>query len=152
MVSHTKIKQLIELLKEHDLGEIHVQYDEKSQVTIKSKTYQTVAPTPPSFTQSTNQSETPQKQSSSPDEKTFPNATVVKSPMVGTVYLTPTPEQPAFVKTNQAVQIGETLCLIEAMKMFNKITSEHSGTIVKILVENGETVEYDQPLFLIQEA
>ena len=152
MVSHTKIKQLIELLKEHDLGEIHVQYDEKSQVTIKSNTYQTVAATPPSFTQNTNQSETPQKQPSTHDEKTFPNATVVKSPMVGTVYLTPTPEQPAFVKTNQAVQMGETLCLIEAMKMFNKITSEHSGTIVKILVENGATVEYDQPLFLIQEA
>ena len=72
--------------------------------------------------------------------------------MVGTVYLTPTPEQPAFVKTNQAVQMGETLCLIEAMKMFNKITSEYTGTIVKILVENGATVEYDQPLFLIQEA
>src|SRR3990167_6601706 len=75
----------------------------------------------------------------------------VKSPMVGTVYLSGTPGKPPFVSVGQKVKIGDTLCLIEAMKMFNKIEADKTGTISARLVENEQPVEYDQPLFIIEE-
>lgn len=148
MTSLTKIKQLIDLLKEHDLGEIHVQYDTNSEVRIKSKATNILSVPNPVMSPSIAQEST-NTANKAPETD---SATVIKSPMVGTVYLTPTPEAPAFVQSQSSVQIGDTLCLIEAMKMFNKITSEKTGKISKILVENGATVEYDQPLFLLAEA
>ena len=70
--------------------------------------------------------------------------------MVGTFYGASSPEAPAFVKLGDTVGVGDTLCIIEAMKMFNQIESDVSGTVVAILVENGQPVEYDQPLFVIR--
>ena len=75
----------------------------------------------------------------------------VKSPMVGTLYTSPSPDAPPFVSVGQKVKTGETLCIIEAMKMFNEIEADRTGTLVEILIGNGEPVEYDQPLFVIQE-
>ncbi|MET0947478.1 MAG: acetyl-CoA carboxylase biotin carboxyl carrier protein [Pseudomonas sp.] len=77
------------------------------------------------------------------------NGTVVKSPMVGTFYRTPAPTSPAFVEVGQTVKKGDTICIVEAMKMMNHIEAEVSGVIESILVENGQPVEYDQPLFTI---
>lgn len=74
----------------------------------------------------------------------------VCSPMVGTMYTSPSPDSPAFVKIGQSVKAGDTLCIIEAMKMFNEIEADRAGVIVDILVQNGEPVEYDQPLFIIE--
>ena len=74
----------------------------------------------------------------------------LKSPMVGTVYLTPSPEADPFVTVGQKVQVGETLCLIEAMKMYNKIKTDKAGVIQACLVDDGQPVEYEQPLFLIE--
>jgi acetyl-CoA carboxylase biotin carboxyl carrier protein len=74
----------------------------------------------------------------------------VRSPMVGTLYASPSPEMPAFVTVGQPVAIGDTLCIIEAMKMFNEIEADKTGVITAILVTNGEPVEYDQPLFIIE--
>ncbi len=74
----------------------------------------------------------------------------VCSPMVGTMYTSPSPDSPAFVKIGQSVKVGDTLCIIEAMKMFNEIEADRAGVIVDILVQNGEPVEYDQPLFIIE--
>jgi len=74
----------------------------------------------------------------------------VCSPMVGTMYTSPSPDAPAFVKIGQSVKAGDTLCIIEAMKMFNEIEADRAGVIVDILVQNGEPVEYDQPLFIIE--
>lgn len=73
----------------------------------------------------------------------------VKSPMIGTFYRTPKPEDPVFVSVGDTISVGDKVCIIEAMKLFNEIESEVSGTIVKVLVENATPVEYDQPLFLV---
>jgi acetyl-CoA carboxylase biotin carboxyl carrier protein len=73
----------------------------------------------------------------------------IKSPMIGTFYRSPNPDSDAFVKIGDTVKAGQTVCIVEAMKLFNEIESEVSGTIVKVLVENASPVEYDQPLFLV---
>ena len=73
----------------------------------------------------------------------------IKSPMIGTFYASPSPEADPFVKEGDLVTVGQTVCIIEAMKLFNEIESEYSGKIIKILVENASPVEYDQPLFLV---
>jgi acetyl-CoA carboxylase biotin carboxyl carrier protein len=73
----------------------------------------------------------------------------VRSPMVGTFYNAPSPDAPPFVEEGQAVQAGDVLCIVEAMKMMNQIEADKSGTIKAVLVENGEPVEFDQPLFSI---
>ena len=74
----------------------------------------------------------------------------VKSPMVGTLYRAPNPEADPFVKVGSTVKVGDTLCIIEAMKLMNEIESEFAGTVVEILVENGQPIEYGQPLFIIE--
>jgi acetyl-CoA carboxylase biotin carboxyl carrier protein len=74
---------------------------------------------------------------------------VVKSPMVGTFYRTPSPDAKSFVDIGSSVAVGDTLCIIEAMKLLNEIESDHAGVIKAILVENGQPVEYGEPLFII---
>ncbi|PXZ05686.1 acetyl-CoA carboxylase biotin carboxyl carrier protein [Gilliamella apicola] len=78
------------------------------------------------------------------------SGSTIKSPMVGTFYRTPSPESKAFVEVGQSVNVGDVLCIVEAMKMMNQIESEKAGTIKAILVENGQPVEFDQPLFIIE--
>jgi acetyl-CoA carboxylase biotin carboxyl carrier protein len=78
------------------------------------------------------------------------NLITIKSPMIGTYYKTPSPDKPAFVNIGDEIKVGQVLCIVEAMKLFNEIESEVSGRIVKILVENASPVEYDQPLFLVE--
>ena len=78
--------------------------------------------------------------------------TIIKAPLVGTFYLSPKPGQPPFVEVGSNIKIGDTLCIVEAMKIFNEIESEHSGIIKEILVQDGEPVEFDQPLFKIEES
>lgn len=77
--------------------------------------------------------------------------TIIKAPLVGTFYLSPKPGEPPFIENGKKVDVGSTLCIIEAMKIFNDIESEYSCVIKEILVNDGEPVEYDQPLFLIEE-
>jgi len=77
------------------------------------------------------------------------NLITIKSPIIGTFYRKPSPDKPNFVEVGQTVGQGDVLCVIEAMKLFNEIESEHSGKIVKILVDDASPVEFDQPLFLI---
>lgn len=78
------------------------------------------------------------------------NYITIKSPMIGTFYRTPGQDKPSFVNVGEEIKPGKVLCIIEAMKLFNEIECEYSGTIVKILADDGTPVEYDQPLFLIQ--
>jgi acetyl-CoA carboxylase biotin carboxyl carrier protein len=80
------------------------------------------------------------------------NTIEVRSPMIGTFYRSPAPDKPAFVEVGQTIKAGDTVCVIEAMKLFNEIESEVSGTIVKVLVNDSTPVEYDQPLFLVEPA
>jgi len=80
------------------------------------------------------------------------NLIEVRSPMIGTFYRSPAPDKPAFVEVGQTIKAGDTVCVIEAMKLFNEIEAEVSGTIVKVLVNDTTPVEYDQPLFLVEPA
>jgi len=79
----------------------------------------------------------------------LPEGHVVRAPMVGTFYASPSPDKPAFVTVGQAVKAGDTLGIIEAMKMFNPIEADVSGTVLKVLVETGQPIEFDEPLFVI---
>jgi acetyl-CoA carboxylase biotin carboxyl carrier protein len=80
------------------------------------------------------------------------NLIEIKSPMIGTFYRSAGPDKPAFVEVGQSIKPGDKVCIIEAMKLFNEIESEISGTIVKVLVNDSSPIEYDQPLFLVEPA
>ncbi len=89
---------------------------------------------------------------SKPEGEKQPDGDVVKSPIVGTFYEAPSPDADAFVKEGDKVNKGDTLCIIEAMKIMNEIDAEYSGTIQKIIAKDGQPVEFDQPLFIIKKA
>jgi len=149
-----KIKKLIELLEESDLTEIEIVEGEESVRLIRGGQMQAmpVAVQPPVIAQP--QVAAPAVTASTApaeaDEEQIPEGELVLSPMVGTFYAASGPEAQSFVSMGQSVGIGDTLCIIEAMKMFNQIESDISGTVVAILAENGQPVEYDQPLFVIR--
>lgn len=84
-----------------------------------------------------------------PEAEEQDNLITVKSPMIGTFYRSPSPDKPVYVEVGSAVKKGDTLCIIEAMKLFNEIESEVTGKIVKVLIDDASPVEYDQPLFLV---
>ncbi len=146
-----KIKKLIEIIEESDIAEIEISEGEES---VRISRYSSSTPTPvaiappvsaiaaaPVATLATTSAEPATEVAS---------GHAVKSPMVGTFYSAASPGAGDFVKIGQSVKEGETLCIIEAMKILNQIEADKSGTITKILVENAEPVEYDQPLFIIE--
>ena len=153
-----KIKKLIDLLEESNLAEIEIKEGEESVrlarvprggVTLAAPAmapmqYETRAPVMPMAGPTDAASGGHPKPASD-----LPEGHVVRAPMVGTFYASPAPDKPSFVSVGQAVKQGETLGIIEAMKMFNPIEADASGTIVAILGENGQPVEFDQPLFVI---
>ena len=94
----------------------------------------------------------PPATASTPAAEPKGNTIEVRSPMIGTFYRSPAPDKPAFIEVGQTIKAGDTVCVIEAMKLFNEIESEVSGTIVKVLVNDSTPVEYDQPLFLVEPA
>ncbi|MDX2061483.1 MAG: acetyl-CoA carboxylase biotin carboxyl carrier protein [Bacteroidia bacterium] len=94
--------------------------------------------------------ENPAPRQQAPDGALAPNHRYITSPMIGTFYRSASPDKPSFVNVGDSIAQGQTLCIIEAMKLFNEIESELSGKIVKILVENAQPVEYDQPLFVVE--
>ena len=148
-----KIKKLIELLEESDLTEIEIVEGEESVRLIRGGQMQAMpmALQQPIIAQP--QIAAPEAVASGPAEPAedqMPEGEVVLSPMVGTFYAASGPEAQSFVNMGQSVGVGDTLCIIEAMKMFNQIESDISGTVVAILAENGQPVEYDQPLFVIR--
>lgn len=142
-----KIRKLIELVKETGIGELEVTSGEES-VRISCQTNLT-APTQQVTTIPTPIAASPTSPSTPTTESTQADGYHIKSPMVGTAYLAPTPGAKPFVSVGQHVEVGDTLCLIEAMKMFNKIEADASGVISARLIDNGTPVEYDQPLFII---
>ena len=144
-----KIKKLIELLEESNLTEIEIVEGEESVRLIRDGVAHVLpvaaaAPVPMAAVAAA-----PVEQVED-DEDQLPEGELVLSPMVGTFYAASGPEAQSFVKLGQSVGIGDTLCIIEAMKMFNQIEADISGTVVAILAENGQPVEYDQPLFVIR--
>lgn len=148
-----KIKKLIELLEESDLAELEIHEGEESVRLSRLGTSAPVmqAPAPaaaPAPEPAASSAAAAPVADSENDE--LPDGEIVRSPMVGTFYDAPNPDSDSFVKEGQRVSRGETLCLVEAMKMFNQIESEYEGTVAAILVESGQPVEFDQPLFVIR--
>lgn len=138
-----KIKKLIELLEESNLAELEIREGEAS-VRI-SRYGPAAAPAAPVAAPPTPAPETPAEA----QVQVLPEGHVVHSPMVGTFYQAPSPGSNPFVQIGQEVQTGDVLCIIEAMKMLNQIESDVAGTVKAILGENGQPVEYGQPLFVI---
>jgi len=148
-----KVKKLIELLEESGIDELEIKEGEESvRISRHSKTpaQQFYAPAPMAAAPApvAAVAAAPVAAVEAPAAPKL-NGTVVMSPMVGTFYRTPAPTSPAFVEVGQSVKKGDTICIVEAMKMMNHIQAESSGVIESILVENGQPVEYDQPLFTI---
>lgn len=144
-----KIKKLIELLEESGINELEIQEGEESVRISRGGTTQVspqpAAPQPAAPAPAPEPAPEPEKQEAAPE----PEGHLVRSPMVGTFYNAPSPDAPPFVEEGQTVQAGDVLCIVEAMKMMNQIEADKSGTIKSVLVENGEPVEFDQPLFSI---
>ena len=146
-----KIKKLIELVEESGIAELEITEGEES-VRIHRGSSATQAPMNYA-PQMVAQAPTPQQAAPAAQEQAeapAPTGHVLKSPMVGTFYRSSSPESKAFVEVGQKVRIGDTLCIVEAMKMMNQIESDKEGVVREILVGNQESVEFDQPLFVIE--
>ena len=149
-----KIKKLIELLEESNIGEIEIKEGEES-VRISRAGFSNQAPIMmhmPQQAAAPAPAATPAPVAAAPTAEAGPAELaghVVKSPMVGTFYRASSPGATPFVEVGQTVKAGDVLCIVEAMKMMNQIEADKSGTIDAILVEDGEPVEFDQPLFSI---
>lgn len=141
-----KVKKLIELLEESGVAEIEIKEGEES-VRISRGPVMAYQPMP--MAMQAPMMAAPQIAAPVSAVAPEPAGTMIKSPMVGTFYLTASPDSAPFVKVGSAVKIGDTLCIIEAMKIMNPIEAEVSGTVSAILADNGHPVEYEQPLFVI---
>jgi len=146
-----KIKKLIDLIQESDVAEIEIQEGEESVRISRNSTAAPVMVSAPA------QMAAPAPVAAAPAVEAAPvaapasnTANAVKSPMVGTFYRSSSPESAAFVEVGQSVSEGDVICIIEAMKMFNQIEADRSGTVKAILVENGNPVEFDEPLIIIE--
>lgn len=151
-----KIKKLIDLLEESNLAELEIKEGEEIvRLSRMPKGMIAAAPVAPApavrYEAPAAAAPVATSAPAAPAQggKALPDGHVVKSPMVGTFYASANPDSPPFVKVGQNVKAGETIGIIEAMKMFNQIEADASGTIVAVLVENGQPVEFDEPMFVI---
>ena len=149
-----KIKKLMELLEESGIAEIEVKEGEESIKLSRNITSSTV-PLQQMVQQPMMAPQQQQPQSASQvenkkDDSLSQNRNTVNSPMVGTFYASASPESKPFVAVGQSVKKGDTLCILEAMKMMNQVQAESDGKILEILIDNAEPVEFDQPLFVIE--
>ena len=146
-----KVKKLIELLEESNIGEIEIKEGEESvrisrhgNQPAAPMAYAAPAPTAPE------PAAAPAPAPAAASEPAAPAAdNAVLSPMVGTFYRAPSPDAASFVEVGHTVRVGDVLCIVEAMKMMNQIEADRAGTVTAIHVENGEAVEFDQPLISI---
>jgi len=147
-----KVKKLIELLEESGISEIEIKEGEESVRISRNSPAAIAAPAmaPMAMPAAAPAPAAPVAAAAAEESNAIPAGHAVKSPMVGTFYRAPSPDAPEFVQVGQSVSVGETLCIIEAMKILNQIEADKSGVIKSILIENGEPVEYDQPMFIIE--
>ena len=143
-----KVKKLIELLEASSVDEIEIKEGEESVRISRNKGMTMAAPLMPAP-----MAPAPAAQVAAPvapDVGSASSANAVKSPMVGTFYRSHGPDAAAFVEVGQSVRAGDVLCIVEAMKMMNQIEADHAGTVTAIHAENGEPVEFDQPLLTVE--
>ena len=147
-----KVKKLIELLEASSVDEIEIKEGEESVRISRNKGMTMAAPMAaplmpaPMAPMPAAQVAAP----AAPDVSSSSSANAVKSPMVGTFYRSPGPEAAPFVEVGQSVRAGDVLCIVEAMKMMNQIEADHAGMVTAIHAENGEPVEFDQPLITVE--
>ncbi|ARS53779.1 acetyl-CoA carboxylase biotin carboxyl carrier protein [Kushneria konosiri] len=152
-----KVKKLIELLEESNISEIEIQEGEESvriSRNLPGQQGQVMMPQAPMGYYPQTQAQPPQSTGSAPaaaeeSAPAVPSGHQVLSPMVGTFYRAPAPGAKSFVEVGQTVRKGDTICIVEAMKMMNQIEADKDGVIDAILVEDGEPVEFDQPMIII---
>ncbi len=155
-----EIKEMINLMNENNLTELEIEKEgmrirlkkgPSGEITMEDIKNKMIfrAPTP---AENTGYASSPSAAKETSQDKSNSTKTIleIKAPMVGTFYRAPSPESPAFVEINQELEVGQVVCIIEAMKLMNEIKSEIKGKIVDILVDNAEPVEFGQPLFLIE--
>ncbi len=151
-----KLKTLIDLVSDSGISELEVSEGEDKVRIVNTRSGTTIshsssAPSAPAIPAPAPvaAAAAPLSASTTDMASTPADGFIQKSPMVGTFYRSPNPEAPAFVNVGDAVTVGQTLCIIEAMKLLNEIESEKAGIVKQILCENGQGVEFDQPLFII---
>ena len=151
-----QIQELVKLVNKSNIGELSIEQND-FKITIKQKEEPAQHFAAPAQ-QHTHQQQmlppapapAPQVTKPEPGSTKAENLLTIKSPMIGTFYRQPGPGKPIFVNIGDEVTVGQVVCIIEAMKLFNEIESEVSGKIVKVLVEDASPVEFDQPLFLVE--
>lgn len=157
MMDVRKIKKLIDLLQDSDVAEIEIKEGEDSVRISRASAIPTPAPMgmpmqqPMYITEAPRQMAAPAPSAATPapTETGLPSGHIIESPMVGTFYRASSPGAKFFVEIGQSVNVGDTLCIIEAMKMLNPISADKAGVVKAILVENEQPVEYGQPLIII---
>ena len=156
-----KIKKLIEMLEASGIAELEITEGEESvRINRYGQMPPMMPPAPypmpyPAAPQAPAAAPAPAAETApaaeaAPASKPAPDGKIIRSPMVGTFYNAPAPDADPFVKLGDDIKAGDTVCIIEAMKMFNRIEADFGGKIVEILVENGQPVEYDEPLFVVK--
>ena len=148
-----KLKTLIDLVSESGISELEVNEGEDRVRIVNAGTSaptgQMVYANPAPAMQAAPAASAPVATAPIAEAPAAETGSIARSPMVGTFYRAPNPESPNFVNIGDTVKVGQTLCIIEAMKLLNEIESEHAGVVKEILCENGQGVEFDQPLFII---
>ncbi|MDG2778909.1 acetyl-CoA carboxylase biotin carboxyl carrier protein [Vibrio parahaemolyticus] len=144
-----KIKKLIELVEESGIAELEISEGEES---VRISRHGTAAPAPVHYAAAPVAAPAPVAEAPAAEAPAaaVPAGHQVLSPMVGTFYRSPSPDAKSFVEVGQKVNAGDTLCIVEAMKMMNQIEADKSGVVTAILVEDGQPVEFDQPLVVIE--
>ncbi|ANI89564.1 acetyl-CoA carboxylase, biotin carboxyl carrier protein [Arachidicoccus ginsenosidimutans] len=158
-MDYKQIQELIKTINKSNIGELSIE-EKDFKITIKQKkeyvqTFVNPQPLPQQLPQAAPTVSLPSTPAATPTTASAPaksddNFITIKSPMIGTFYRRASPDKPLLADVGQEVKAGQTVCIIEAMKLFNEIESEVSGTIVKVLVDDASPVEYDQPLFLVE--
>jgi acetyl-CoA carboxylase biotin carboxyl carrier protein len=146
-----KLKKLIDLVQESGIAELEITEGEEKVKIVKGGALSSTAPPAPAAASGADARvlAAPAAAGAAAEPTAGQEGHVVKAPMVGTFYRSPSPDAKPFVEVGQAVKEGDTICIIEAMKLMNEIEADAAGTVKAILVENGQPVEYGQPLFIL---
>lgn len=144
-----EIQEIINFIKKSDLDDVSIE-TENIKIRVKKNNGSFTAVEQPKIQKTEIQQQAPTVENKVTEEKkenTLNNNIIIKSPMIGTFYRSPNPESDPFISEGDSIKVGQTICIVEAMKLFNDIESEVSGKIVKILVDDNSPIEFDQPLF-----
>ena len=145
-----KLKTLIDLVSESNISELEITEAEGKVRIVKASAAAAIPAAMPAMAAAAPALAQAPAPAPGPAAEPEPSGLVVKSPMVGTFYRASSPGAKALAEVGQSIKAGDAICIIEAMKIMNEIESDHSGTITKVLVENGQAVEFGQPLFIVE--